>query len=134
MRSSIYPVGNSLAQDASVRQLKELIAMRIDRRKNNTRIHFDPAINVKLMAIDGTWCRECLLVDVSDTGAQLLIAGFGTLIEEFFLVLSSVGTPAFRRCKRAWVKDDRLGVWFEKQSAPSKILERSRRNWASTPN
>jgi hypothetical protein len=91
--------------------------MRFDRRKNNVRIHFDPALEVKLMAIDGTWCRDCLLVNVSDTGAQLEVTNFGPQIEEFFLMLSSVGTPAFRRCKRSWAEGDRLGVWFDKRHA-----------------
>jgi hypothetical protein len=108
--------------------------MRIDRRKKNVRVRFDPAIKVTLMAIDGTWHRECLMVDVSDTDAQFAITGFSVLIEEFFLMLSSVGTPAFRRCKRSWVKGDRLGVWFDKRQTPSRLLEHSRRNWASTPN
>jgi hypothetical protein len=103
--------------------------MQTDRR-NDFRVHFEPAVKVKLMAIDGTWCRECLLVDVSDTGARLLIAGFGTVIEEFFLMLSSIGNPAFRRCKRAWIKGDQLGVWFEKRHVPSKLLEESRRDRA----
>ena len=103
-------------------------------RRNDVRVHFEPAVKVKLMAIDGTWCRDCLLVDVSDTGARLSIDGFGAAIEEFFLMLSSIGPPSFRRCKRAWINGDQIGVRFEKRQVASKLHERSpRRDWASTP-
>jgi hypothetical protein len=107
--------------------------MRIDRRNAATRVHFDPAINVTMMAIDGTWARQCLLIDASDSGAQISVEGTEGSTEEFFLLLSSIGVPAFRRCKRAWVEGKRIGVWFEKKRLPGKLLKRSSRNWESTP-
>jgi hypothetical protein len=106
--------------------------MNTDRRNGPRRVQFEPALNVRIMAIDGTWCRDCLLIDVSDSGAQLAVKGSGLSTEEFFLLLSSVGAPAFRRCKRAWVEGDRIGVWFEKKRLSGKLLKRSSRNWEST--
>ena len=85
-----------------------------------------------MMAIDGTWHRDCLLIDVSDSGAQLAAEVSGLSTEEFFLLLSSVGVPAFRRCRRAWVEGDRIGVWFDKKRLSGKLPERSPRNWEST--
>jgi hypothetical protein len=32
------------------------------------------------MAIDGTWRRECTVVDISDDGAQLTVAHVGGLM------------------------------------------------------
>jgi hypothetical protein len=107
--------------------------MNADRRNGPRRVQFETALDVRMMAIDGTWCRECLLVDVSDSGAQLAVKGSGLSTEEFFLLLSSVGAPAFRRCKRAWIEGDRIGVWFDKKRLPKKLPERSSRNWESTP-
>jgi hypothetical protein len=80
------------------------------------------------MAIDGTWHRECVLTEVSHTGAQLSMDSSITLGEEFFLVLSSGSCPAFRRCKRVWVNGDRMGVQFEKQHLSDRHLERSFRS------
>jgi hypothetical protein len=74
--------------------------MRNERRKG-ARVQFEPPLKVTMMAIDGTWARECLLIDVSDSGAQIGMKDTGVSTEEFFLLLSSIGTPAFRRCKRA---------------------------------
>jgi hypothetical protein len=53
-----------------------------------------------MMGIDGTWRRVCMMVDVAQTGARLLIEGSleGLDLNEFFLLLSSTGL-AYRRCK-----------------------------------
>jgi hypothetical protein len=67
------------------------------------------------MAIDGMSRRECILKDVSDTGAQLIIkTSIGGLnLKEFFLLLSTTGL-AFRRCQLAWVNGNQIGVNFLK--------------------
>jgi hypothetical protein len=92
-------------------------------RKEPRRVQFETARNVRIMAIDGTWCHECLLINVSETGAQLAAKTPGLAGEEFFLLLSSVGAPAFRRCRRAWVEGDRICVWFDKKRLPKKLPE-----------
>jgi hypothetical protein len=107
--------------------------MSTNRRNGPRRVQFETALNVSIMAIDGTWHRDCLLINVSETGAQLAAEVSGLATDEFFLLLSSVGAPAFRRCKRAWVEGDRIGVWFDKKRLPKKLPERSPRNWESTP-
>jgi hypothetical protein len=71
-----------------------------------------------MMTIDGTWARECLLMDASDSGAQIAVKDSGVLTEEFFLLLSTIGIPAFRRCKRAWVEGNLIGVSFDKTRPP----------------
>jgi len=106
--------------------------MDIERRTDKSRIRFEPNLKLNIMAIDGTWCRECFLIEASDTGAQLAITGAAVLNNEFFLMLSSVGHPAFRRCKRVWVNGDLTGVQFVKTQIPRKLLERSPRNWGLT--
>jgi hypothetical protein len=107
--------------------------MRVDRRNSAKRVRFDPAIKVTMVAIDGTWCREGLLMDASDSGAQIAVEGSGISTEEFFLLLSSIGAPAFRRCKRAWVEGKHIGVCFDKTRLSPSLLKRSSRNWESTP-
>jgi hypothetical protein len=51
--------------------------------------------------VPGTWRRECLMIDVSQTGARLLVEGSleGLDLKEFFLLLSSTGL-AYRSALR----------------------------------
>jgi hypothetical protein len=83
-----------------------------DRKSDRIRFeHFSEPVNI--VAIDGTWRRQCLLRDVSATGAQLEIEGTTDVFQakEFFLVLSSIGT-AFRRCELVWINGLTVGVRF----------------------
>ena len=82
--------------------------MAAERRKGD-RVIFERGINAHMMGIDGTWRRECLVVDISDEGAQLAANIGGLQLTEFFLLLTSVGV-AYRRCKLAWVNGELLGV------------------------
>jgi hypothetical protein len=65
------------------------------------------------MGVDGTWRRNCFLLDASDSGAKLEIEGPADVLhsKEFFLVLSSTGL-AFRRCEMIWVDGSQVGVKF----------------------
>jgi PilZ domain-containing protein len=93
-------------------------------RRNLKRVNFGSGYTAKVMAIDGTWERECRIGDVSDTGAKLSIRGSVEDIDtrEFFLVLTPTGT-AHRRCQRIWINGDEVGVRFLKD-APSKLPQR----------
>jgi hypothetical protein len=86
-------------------------------RRQNKRVFFEHPVAAQLMAIDGTWRRDCSIEDVSDDGAKLTIGSSieGLQLSEFFLVLSSTGL-AYRRCKLAWVNGDQIGVIFLKRS------------------
>ena len=70
-----------------------------------------------MMAIDGTWRRACVIKDVSDGGALIVVEGSltGLHLKEFFLILSSTGL-AYRRCEMVWVNGDQIGVTFLKGS------------------
>lgn len=85
-------------------------------RRASKRVTFEHPVTAQLMAIDGTWRRECGIYDISDDGAKLAVASSieGLQLAEFFLVLSSTGL-AYRRCKLAWVNGDQLGVLFLRQ-------------------
>jgi hypothetical protein len=84
-------------------------------RRPGERVSFQRGINAQIMAIDGTWRRDCILEDVSETGGRLTVAGSieGLNIKEFFLLLSSTGL-AYRRCELAWINGDQLGASFLK--------------------
>ena len=41
--------------------------------RNSERVEFERGIPVYMMGIDGTWRRDCLMIDVSQTGARLLV-------------------------------------------------------------
>jgi len=79
------------------------------------RVTFSRGYDVCLMAIDGTWRRDCQLNSISDTDATLTVEGSiqGLNLKEFFLLLSSTGL-AYRRCELAWVNGDQVGASFLK--------------------
>jgi len=78
---------------------------------------FQRGIGAQVMGIDGTWRRECVLEDVSESGGRMTVIGTveGLNLKEFFLLLSSTGL-AYRRCELAWVNGDQLGARFLKQA------------------
>ncbi len=78
-----------------------------------------------MMGIDGTWRRECMMEDVSETGAKLTVEGSveGLHLKEFFLLLSSTGL-AYRRCELSWVNGDQIGVNFLKTGDKKKKVAR----------
>jgi hypothetical protein len=89
--------------------------------RKNDRVDFERGIPVYLMGIDGTWRRECTMIDVSQTGARLRVEGSikGLDLKEFFLLLSSTGL-AFRRCQLVRVTGDEIGVQFLARKASNK--------------
>jgi hypothetical protein len=43
-----------------------------DRHKHD-HVEFERGIDVRVMAIDGTWHRDCTMREVADSGARLII-------------------------------------------------------------
>jgi hypothetical protein len=84
-------------------------------RRSYDRVQFGRGYTARIVAIDGTWHRDCRVGDVSDTGAKLTIHGpvAGIDLQEFFLMLSASGN-AHRRCERIWLNGDEIGVRFHK--------------------
>jgi hypothetical protein len=68
--------------------------------KATERVTFSRGYDVRIMAIDGTWRRSCVLNAISDNDAELTVEGsiHGINLKEFFLLLSSTGL-AYRRCE-----------------------------------
>jgi hypothetical protein len=81
--------------------------------RKSERVDFDRGIPVHMMGIDGTWRRDCMMMDVSQSGARLLVEGSlkGLDLKEFFLLLSSTGL-AYRRCQMVRVDGDQIGIEF----------------------
>jgi hypothetical protein len=82
-------------------------------KRAGLRVRFDHDRPAQMMAIDGTWRRDCVIEDVGEGGARLSVGDTitGLQLTEFFLVLSSMGL-AYRHCKLAWVNGDQIGVAF----------------------
>ena len=87
-------------------------------RRTYGRVQFGRGYTARIVAIDGTWQRDCKIGDVSDTGAKLTIRGSIENIDmrEFFLMLSPTGN-AFRRCEVIWLNGDEIGVRFLKDTS-----------------
>ena len=95
-------------------------------RRRGERIVFERGFPAHMMAIDGTWRRECTMEDVSETGAKLTVEGSveGLHLKEFFLLLSSTGL-AYRRCELAWVNGNQIGVNFLRHGDKKKAGRRA---------
>src|ERR1700694_4102500 len=93
--------------------IKDRIASMAYGDRKSERVDFERGIHVFIMGIDGTWRRDCMMIDVSQTGARLCIEGSfeGLDLKEFFLLLSSTGL-AFRRCRLVRLAGDQVGVEF----------------------
>jgi hypothetical protein len=84
-----------------------------DDGKSSERVTFSRGCDVRIMAIDGTWRRDCLLNGISDSDAVLTVEGSiqGLNLKEFFLLLSSTGL-AYRRCELVRVNGTEMDVQF----------------------
>ena len=93
--------------------------------RKSERVDFERGIQVYIMGIDGTWRRDCKMIDVSQTGARLRIEESyeGLDLKEFFLLLSSTGL-AYRRCQLVRVSGDQIGVRFLERDKTKKIPKR----------
>jgi len=74
----------------------------------------------KIVAPDGSWTRDCKVVDVSDSGAKLAIEEGAELPNDFILALSMHGN-ATRQCHVMWTNESEIGVVFERRAQPRSI-------------
>ena len=83
--------------------------------KGADRVIFSRGYDVCIMAIDGTWRRDCQLNAISDSDAVLTLEGSiqGLNLKEFFLLLSSTGL-AYRRCELVRVNGTEMDIQFLK--------------------
>jgi hypothetical protein len=101
--------------------------------RKSGRVDFERGIPVFIMGIDGTWRRDCMMFDVSQSGARLCIEGSfeGLDLKEFFLLLSSTGL-AYRRCRLVRVAGEQVGVEFlAREKAKKKSQKRLPTNQTS---
>lgn len=83
--------------------------------RGTDRVSFSRGYDVCIMAIDGTWRRDCQLNAISDNDAILTVEGSiqGLNLKEFFLLLSSTGL-AYRRCELVRVNGTEMDIQFLK--------------------
>ncbi len=88
---------------------------------SNGRVAFGRGYNVWIMAIDGTWRRNCVLTSVSSNDAQLTLESSieGLNLKEFFLLLSSTGL-AYRRCELIKINGAQIDIRFISTKANGK--------------
>jgi hypothetical protein len=91
----------------------ERVATTNNRRLAGERVNFESGFETSIMAIDGTWRRECTMHDASRDGAKLTVEGSLEQLDlrAFFLLLTNTGR-AYRRCEIAWVNGNQIGAKF----------------------
>jgi hypothetical protein len=97
--------------------------------RKSERVVFERGFHVYIMGIDGTWRRDSVMIDVSQTGARLCVEGSleGLDLREFFLLLSSTGL-AYRRCKMVRLAGDQIGVEFLKRDNNARMKASKQRS------
>src|ERR1700749_1815851 len=87
----------------------------VEDSKGLDRVTFSRGYDVCIMAIDGTWRRDCQLNAISDNDAVLTLEGSiqGLNPKEFFLLLASTGL-AYRRCELVRVNGSEMDIQFIK--------------------
>jgi hypothetical protein len=60
---------------------------------------------------NGALIVECTIINMSETGAKLVLKGAADLPEQFILRLSADGRVA-RKCRIAWESGSEMGVQF----------------------
>jgi hypothetical protein len=80
-------------------------------RRKGERVTFERGFTAHMMGIDGTWRRDCVMEDVSETGAKLTVEGsVEGLHPEGILpaaVLHRPGLPPLRAGLGQWRSDRR---------------------------
>ncbi|HXI05451.1 MAG: PilZ domain-containing protein [Bradyrhizobium sp.] len=100
-----------------------------DDQRVTDRVTFSRGYDVCIMAIDGTWRRDCVLNAISEMDATLAVEGSiqGLNLKEFFLLLSSTGL-AYRRCELVRVNGTEMDIAFLKGKNAKKRGGASRRD------
>ena len=70
-----------------------------DRRRGPARFRFEHPLEFRILAVDGTWCRDCQLIEVSESSAQISLNGPPVTDAEMILLLTKFGCPVFRMAK-----------------------------------
>ncbi len=90
--------------------------MRSDKRK-----HVRKPMRYAAWVQDGeTTPQNCVLADISDSGARLEVEKPDDVPELFTLLLSGQANSASRRCRVKWRTEDQVGVQFEGRAAAAR--------------
>jgi hypothetical protein len=92
-------------------------------RAKPKRVTFTDPLDARCVALDESWSTDCQVLSVWDGGARLLVRDPQDLTR-FFLIFASGPKPVFRRCRRVWVRGNKLEVNYERQQ-PCFALERN---------
>jgi len=78
-------------------------------QRQSCRVEFERGYPANMMAIDGTWRRGCTLMDVSDTGARLMVREQHKRLEPqgifFAALLARSGLPPLPTSLGQWRSD-----------------------------
>src|SRR5438552_6685863 len=89
--------------------------MEVSVRLENRKIRRVPVnIAAKLDPGKGLPVRDCVVLDISEIGAQLAIPEPAETPDEFTILLTPSGSPS-RHCQLLWRSTDKVGVLFDER-------------------
>jgi hypothetical protein len=91
--------------------------------QDNNRVQVRRPLHIQAKVMAGNApLRDCVVVDMSETGAKLLIAAPQEAPEEFTVVFTPCGAP-YRRCRVVWRSDTQMGVVFDNAKTSHTFLD-----------
>jgi hypothetical protein len=87
--------------------------MRFDKRQH---IRRPIQIAAKMATYNDAPLRDCMVLDISESGARLGIEAAVVPPDEFTIVFASGGRP-YRRCRVLWRGETQLGVLFDRENS-----------------
>ena len=86
---------------------RTLRRVRDDEERSHPRreVHIAAKIN-----LGGGSLHDCMVLDISDSGARIAIKAPQDIPDEFLICLTPHGFPVVRRCRLIWRSDSEIGV------------------------
>lgn len=80
--------------------------------RKSQRVAFSQVFDARVISIDGTWQRHCVVMDISQSGAKIGFDDDAKFdLAEFFLLMSTRGA-VHRRCRVVRRYGKEVGVTF----------------------
>jgi hypothetical protein len=80
------------------------------KNSKTTGVAFLHPLHARIVSIDERWNKACTVDQISNKMVEITADGLPPSLEEFYLVLSSVGQPVYRHCMGASVSGNKLNA------------------------
>ena len=80
------------------------------RKSKKNGVAFLHPLHARITAVDAAWNKACTVDLISNNMVEITADDLPPSLDEFYLILSSVGQPVYRRCVGASVRGSKLSA------------------------